>query len=128
MRPWLAAEPRAGSACQRRAAAGSWRRRPTAPASSSRHHATRRSRPGDDEGAVHAPAEMAGLRVRVTPNLSSSTVCDAWFTDPRRWLTDAQAAFGGHARWREAAPSPLAATRIAAIGQSYVTRWGGSPT
>jgi hypothetical protein len=70
---------------------------------------------------------MVGLRVRVMPNL---LVVDTFATLGSRpaamAFADAQAAFlAGALDGQEAAPSTLAATRIAAIGQKYVTRWGG---
>jgi TRAP-type C4-dicarboxylate transport system substrate-binding protein len=78
------------------------------------------------KAAVRAPGEMAGLRVRVLPN---PLVIDMFATLGARpmamGLADAQAAFvAGTLDGQEAAPSALAATRIAAVGQKFVTRWG----
>jgi TRAP-type C4-dicarboxylate transport system substrate-binding protein len=78
------------------------------------------------KSAVHAPAEVAGLRVRVVPNpLVIDTFATLGSIPLAMGSADAQAAFlGGTLDGQEAAPSTLAATRIAAIGQKYVTRWG----
>jgi TRAP-type C4-dicarboxylate transport system substrate-binding protein len=79
------------------------------------------------KGAVRAPAEMAGLRVRVTANLLIVETFAVLGSRPSSMaFADAQAAFlAGMLDGQEAAPSTLAATRIAAVGQKYVTRWGG---
>ena len=78
------------------------------------------------KGAVHAPAEMVGLRVRVIPNPIVIETFAALGSRPTAMgFADAQAAFlAGTLDGQEAAPSTLAATRIAAVGQKYVTRWG----
>ena len=78
------------------------------------------------KGAVLAPAEMAGLRVRVMPNLLIVETFATLGSRPAAMaFAEAQAAFvAGTLDGQEAAPSTLAATRIAAVGQKYVTRWG----
>jgi TRAP-type C4-dicarboxylate transport system substrate-binding protein len=79
------------------------------------------------KGAVRSPAEMSGLRIRVMANL---LVIETFATLGARpaamGSADAQAALlAGTLDGQEAAASTLAATRIAAVGQRYVTRWGG---
>jgi TRAP-type C4-dicarboxylate transport system substrate-binding protein len=78
------------------------------------------------KGAVRTPAEMVGLRLRVMPNpLVIDTFATLGSVPLAMGAADAQAAFlGGTLDGQEAAPSTLAATRIAAVGQSYVSRWG----
>jgi TRAP-type C4-dicarboxylate transport system substrate-binding protein len=79
------------------------------------------------KGAVRAPAEMAGLRVRIMPNpLVIDTFAALGSRPAAMGFADAQAALlAGALDGQEAAPSTLVATRIAAVGQKYVTRWGG---
>ncbi|MEO8751496.1 MAG: TRAP transporter substrate-binding protein DctP [Casimicrobiaceae bacterium] len=78
------------------------------------------------KSAVLAPAEMAGLRVRVLPNpLVIETFSALGARATAMGLADAQAALiAGALEGQEAPPSTLAAARFAAFGQKFVTRWG----
>jgi TRAP-type C4-dicarboxylate transport system substrate-binding protein len=79
------------------------------------------------KGAVRAPAEMIGLRLRIMPNpLVVDTFAELGARPMAMGFADAQAAFmAGTLDGQEATPSTLAATRIAAVGQKFATRWGG---
>ena len=76
--------------------------------------------------ALRAPAEVAGLRVRASANpLVIETLATLGARASALGLADAQAAFAaGTLDGQEAAASTLAATRIFATGQRFVTRWG----
>lgn len=76
--------------------------------------------------AVRTPAEAAGLAVRVIPNQLVIETFAALGARPQSLdFAQAQAAFAaGRLDGQEAAPSTLAATRVAASGQRFVTRWG----
>lgn len=76
--------------------------------------------------AVRAPGEMAGLRLRVIPNPIVLDTFSALGSRPTAMaFADAQAAFiAGTLDGQEAPPSTLATSRIAAVGQKFVTRWG----
>jgi TRAP-type C4-dicarboxylate transport system substrate-binding protein len=76
--------------------------------------------------AVRAPAEMTGLRLRSGANLLViETLATLGARASAMSLADAQAAFtAGTLDGQEAAASTLAATRISALGQRFVTRWG----
>jgi TRAP-type C4-dicarboxylate transport system substrate-binding protein len=126
--PWLAAEPRDQEAL---AAAAPLRELVAAQANLGGVIVLAIAPLGDRvlatmKAAVRTPGEMAGLRVRVLPN---PLVIDTFATLGARpmamGVADAQAAFiAGALDGQEAAPSTLAATRIAAVGQKFVTRWG----
>lgn len=78
------------------------------------------------KAAVNAPADLAGLRLRAVANpLVAETLGVLGARAEAMSLADAQAAFGaGTLDGQEGPASTLAATRIAASGQRYVTRWG----
>ncbi len=78
------------------------------------------------KGAVRAPADMTGLRLRVVANqLVIETLATLGASPQSMSFADAQAAFaGGTLDGQEAPASTLAATRIGASGQKFVTRWG----
>ncbi len=78
------------------------------------------------KGAVTAPAECAGLRIRttVTP-LLMETLGALGIRAEAMSLADARAALaGGSLDGQEALPSTLVATRIGSTRQKFVTRWG----
>jgi TRAP-type C4-dicarboxylate transport system substrate-binding protein len=79
------------------------------------------------KGAVQAPVEMAGLRVRTVAHpLLLETLAALGARPESMSLADAQAAFAaGALDGQEAPASTLAATRIAAMGPRFVSRWGG---
>ncbi|MCC6194114.1 MAG: TRAP transporter substrate-binding protein DctP, partial [Burkholderiales bacterium] len=76
--------------------------------------------------ALQSPAQLAGLRLRAPANpLVAETLGALGARAQAMNLADAQAALAaGTLDGQEAAASTLAATRIAASGQRYVTRWG----
>ena len=76
--------------------------------------------------AVQAPADVAGLAVRVIPNQLVIETLAALGARPESLdFGAAQAAFAaGRLGGQEATPSTLAATRAATSGQKFVTRWG----
>jgi len=78
------------------------------------------------KGAVRTPAEIGGLHVRVTPiPLVIETFSALGARAEAMGFALAQAAFvAGTLDGQEALPSTLAATRIGATGQKFVTRWG----
>jgi TRAP-type C4-dicarboxylate transport system substrate-binding protein len=78
------------------------------------------------KNAVRTPADMAGLRLRASGNLLVvETLAALGARADAMSLADAQAAFAaGTLDGQEAPASTLAATRITASGQRFVTRWG----
>ncbi|MCC7218060.1 MAG: TRAP transporter substrate-binding protein DctP [Burkholderiales bacterium] len=76
--------------------------------------------------AVRAPADAAGLAVRVIPNQLVIETFAALGARPESLdFAQAQTAFAaGRLGGQEAAASTLAATRAAAAGLRFVTRWG----
>ncbi|MFO1317166.1 MAG: TRAP transporter substrate-binding protein DctP [Burkholderiales bacterium] len=76
--------------------------------------------------AVRVPADVAGLAVRVIPNPLVIETFAALGARPESLdFAQAQAAFAaGRLGGQEAPPTTLAATRVAASGQKYVSRWG----
>ena len=78
------------------------------------------------KGALLAPADAAGLRLRATGNpMISETLAALGARADAMSLADAQAAFAaGTLDGQEGPASTLAATRITASGQRFVTRWG----
>jgi TRAP-type C4-dicarboxylate transport system substrate-binding protein len=78
------------------------------------------------KGAVAAPADFSGLRLRTTPiPLVIETLATLGARAESMSLADAQSLLAaGTLDGQEAAASTLAATRIAASGQKFVTRWG----
>jgi len=77
------------------------------------------------KAAVVTPAQLSGLRIRTLPiPLVIETFATLGARAEAMSLTDAQAAFAaGTLDGQEATATTLAATRIAASGQKYVTRW-----
>jgi TRAP-type C4-dicarboxylate transport system substrate-binding protein len=75
---------------------------------------------------LRTPADAAGLRLRAAVNPLVSETLGALGARPQAMsLSDAQAAFAaGTLDGQEGPASTLAAMRIAATGQRYVTRWG----
>ncbi len=75
---------------------------------------------------VRAPVDVAGLRLRVAANpLVIETLAALGARSESLDFAQAQAAFvAGRLDGQEAPPTTLAATRAAATGQKYVTRWG----
>jgi TRAP-type C4-dicarboxylate transport system substrate-binding protein len=78
------------------------------------------------KSAVQAPGDMTGLRLRaVTSPLILETLGVLGARAQAMSLGDAQAAFAsGALDGQEGPASTLAATRITATGQRFVTRWG----
>jgi TRAP-type transport system periplasmic protein len=78
------------------------------------------------KGALRAPADLAGLQVRVPANpLLIETYATLGARPESMDFAQAQAAFAaGALDGQDAPPSALAATRAAASGQKFVTRWG----
>jgi len=78
------------------------------------------------KGALRAPGDLAGLRLRVPANQLLIDTYAALGARPEAMdFAQAQAAFAaGALDGQDAAPSTLAATRAAASGQKFVTRWG----
>ena len=78
------------------------------------------------KGAVRAPGDLAGLRLRVPPNQQLIDTYAALGARPESMdFAQAQAAFAaGTLDGQDAPPSTLAATRAAASGQKFVMRWG----
>ncbi len=77
-------------------------------------------------GAVTAPAEGVGLRIRtVTTPLLMDTLGALGMRAEAMSYAEARAALaGGTLDGQEASPSTLAATRIGSTRQKFVTRWG----
>ena len=77
-------------------------------------------------GAVRAPPDLAGLRLRVPANpLLIETYATLGARPESLDFAQAQAAFAaGALDGQDAPPSTLAAARAAASGQKFVTRWG----
>ena len=77
-------------------------------------------------GAVQAPAEIAGKRLRVAPYpLVIDTFAALGARGEALPYAEMQAALAaGTLDGQEAAPTTLAATRIGATAQKFVTRWG----
>ena len=78
------------------------------------------------KGAIESPADLAGLRLRV---LLAPLVVETFSVLGARaeWMSlpNAQAAFAaGTLDGQEAPATTLAATRVGASGQRFVTRWG----
>lgn len=78
------------------------------------------------KGAVLTPADLVGLRVRATAiPLVLETLAALGARPTAMSFAAAQAAFAsGELDGQEAPATTLAATRAAALGQKYVTRWG----
>jgi TRAP-type C4-dicarboxylate transport system substrate-binding protein len=78
------------------------------------------------KSAVRTPADVSGLRLRVVANqLVIETLATLGASPQSMSFADAQAGLaGGTLDGQEAPASTLAATRIAASGQKFVTRWG----
>ncbi|MFO1412526.1 MAG: TRAP transporter substrate-binding protein DctP [Burkholderiales bacterium] len=78
------------------------------------------------KGPLATPAEVAGLRVRaVAQPLVIETLAALGLRPASMSAADAQAAFASGALDGQDAPATtLAATRITALGQRYVLRWG----
>ena len=76
--------------------------------------------------ALRGPGDAAGLAVRVIPNQLVIETFAALGARPESLdFAQAQSAFAaGRLGGQEAPPSTLAATRAAAAGQKFVTRWG----
>lgn len=75
---------------------------------------------------VAAPADFAGLRVRVMPQRSMLEVFLSLGAQPRSMaFAEAQAAYvAGTLDGQDARPTTLVGTRAAASGQKFITRWG----
>ncbi|MEO8752074.1 MAG: TRAP transporter substrate-binding protein DctP [Casimicrobiaceae bacterium] len=78
------------------------------------------------KGPVVAPADFAGLRVRVMPLRPVLEVFAALGAQPRSMaFAEAQAAYvAGTLDGQDARPTTLVGTRAAASGQKFITRWG----
>lgn len=79
------------------------------------------------KGPLAAPADVSGLHVRtVAQPLILETLAALGIRASAMGATDAQAAFAsGTLDGQEGMATTLAATRITALGQRYVLRWGG---
>lgn len=79
------------------------------------------------KGPVSTPVDVAGLRVRtVAQPMILETLAALGIRASAMSAVDAQAAFAsGALDGQEGPATTLAATRITALGQRYVLRWGG---
>lgn len=83
--------------------------------------------PATVKGPLEGPADFAGLRLRTVAHpLLLQTLATLGARPEAMSAADAQAAFAnGTLDGQEAPATTLAATRITALGQHYVLRWGG---